>query len=57
MAVPLPLLAKVAQLGRPVCPLPVDWEMLGVGSPVVETVKLPVDTVKVVELALVIDGA
>ena len=58
MAVPLPLSVKVAQLGRPVCPLPVDWERLGTGSPAAETVKLPaVATLKVVELALDIDGA
>ena len=53
VAVPLPLSLKVTGLGNDP-----DSLRLGVGDPVVVTEKVPaVPTVKVVLLALVIDGA
>ena len=57
VAVPSWLSTKLAQAGRPVCPPPVDWLMVGVGDPVAVTMNVPaVPTVNPVALALVIAG-
>ena len=58
VAVPFPLSVRMTFCGRPVWPVPVEAINVGLGSPLVVTVKAPlVPDVKVVLLALVMLGA